>query len=91
MKHTGTCPKCRATTLLHIERVAATTDTGFLQLQPTFRLAVTGKGTEGRAGELEAYACPRCRLVELYLAEPLEADGAYVREVSVPAQGPHRT
>ena len=28
---------------------------------------------------------------ELYLAEPLEADGAYVREVSVPAQGPHRT
>lgn len=91
MKYSGTCPKCRSTTLLHIARVAANTETGFLQMQPSFKLAVTGKGTQGRAGELEAYACPRCSIVELYLAEPLAADGEHVREVSAPAQGPHRT
>ncbi len=91
MKSSGTCPKCRSTTLLHVERVAANRVTGSLQLQPTFRLAVTGKGPEGSTGELEAYACPRCHLVELYLAKPLTADGVHVREVSVPVQGPHRT
>jgi predicted nucleic-acid-binding Zn-ribbon protein len=91
MKNTGTCPKCRNTNLLHIPQVAANTDTGTSQMQPPFRLAVTGRGYAGCSGELQAFACPRCGLVELYLAERLAADGVYVREVSVPAQGPHRT
>ena len=91
MKATGTCPKCRNTTLLHIPHVAANMETGTSQEQPTFKLAVTGKGYDGSAGLLQAFACPRCGLVELYLAERLRADGAHVREVSVPGQGPHRT
>jgi predicted nucleic-acid-binding Zn-ribbon protein len=91
MKSSGTCPKCRSTTLLHIPQVAANTDTGDAQEQPTFRLAVTGNGYNGCTGKLEAFACPRCGLVELYLAERLRADGVHVREISVPAQGPHRT
>ena len=91
MKNTGTCPKCRSTTLLHIPQVAANRDTGTTQEQPTFKLAVTGKGDSGCSGWLEAFACPRCGLVELYLAERLRVDGVHVREISVPAQGPHRT
>lgn len=91
MKNTGTCPKCRSTTFLHIPHVAANTDTGTTQMQPTFKLAVTGRGYDGCSGLLEAFACSRCGLVELYLAERLRADGIHVREISVPAQGPHRT
>jgi predicted nucleic-acid-binding Zn-ribbon protein len=91
MKNTGTCPKCRNTTLLYIPQVAANTDTGTSQMQPTFRLAVTGTGWDGCSGELQAFACPRCGLVEFYLAQQLPVDGAHVRAVSVPAQGPHRT
>jgi len=91
MKNTNTCPKCRCTTILHIPHVAANTDTGTSQRQPTFRLAVTGNGYDGSSGALQAFACTRCGLVEFYLAERLFADGINVREISVPAQGPHRT
>jgi predicted nucleic-acid-binding Zn-ribbon protein len=92
MKKTNTCPKCASTTILHIPYVAANTDTGSGQLQPTFKLAVNGDGGyNGCNGLIEAFACPRCGLVELYLAERLRPDGIYVREISVPAQGPFRT
>lgn len=90
MKHTGTCPKCRNTDLLHVTRVSANadTDTNTGEHQTMF-LAVAGH--HGRqSGRLEAYSCPRCQLVELYLAEPLTVDGVYVRRVTAPAHGPHR-
>jgi hypothetical protein len=85
------CPKCQNTTLLYVQKVAANEDTGTIQEQPTFRLTVTGKGTQARAGNLEAYACERCGLVELYLAEPLPVDGHYVQRKTRPGQAPHRT
>jgi hypothetical protein len=79
MKATGTCPKCHSKSLWKIADVAANTDTGTMQQQPTFRLAVTGRGTCGHAGELEAYACRRCGFVEMYLTQELAVDGTHVR------------
>lgn len=90
MRASGTCPKCACTTLLHIRHVAANTDTGTSQVQPTFRLAVNGLGWEGATGELEAYACSQCGLVEMYLAQRLPVDGQYVREVKKTAPAPYR-
>ncbi|AUX27548.1 uncharacterized protein SOCEGT47_081420 [Sorangium cellulosum] len=57
MKTSGTCPKCQCTVLWYIADVAANEDTGYLEQQPTFQLAVIGDGRKGRAGKTEAYAC----------------------------------
>lgn len=91
MRHTGTCPKCQNTDLLHVARVSANADTDpNTGEHQTMHLAMMGvHGRQG--GRLQAYACPRCGLVELYLAEPLVPDGVYVRRVTAPSQGPHRT
>ena len=90
MKTSGVCPKCACAKLLHIRHVAANTETGTSQEQPTFRLAVNGLGWQGAAGELQAYACTRCGLVELYLAQPLPVDGHFVREVTRSETPPYR-
>jgi predicted nucleic-acid-binding Zn-ribbon protein len=90
MKATGSCPKCQSTALWYVEDVAANEETGTSQQQPTFRLAVTGRGTLGRGGNLEAYACQQCGCVELYLKERLTADGQHVRELRRPDAPPYR-
>jgi predicted nucleic-acid-binding Zn-ribbon protein len=74
MKKEHQCPKCESTNLLKINSVAANEETGTRQRQPTFRLAVNGNGSDGRIGELEAYACNDCLYVEFYLKRKLWAD-----------------
>jgi predicted nucleic-acid-binding Zn-ribbon protein len=78
MKEDKKCPKCESTEILKIESVAANEETGSLQRQPTFLLAVTGRGSKGRTGELEAYICNECLYVEMYLKKSLSADGSYI-------------
>ena len=80
MKTSGICPKCQCDVLWYIANVAANEETGFIQQQPTFQLAVTGDGTSARAGRTEAYACQQCGYVELYLKERLTVDGKHVVE-----------
>jgi len=71
-------PKCSSKSLWYIKDGAANRRTGSMQRQPTFGIAVTGKGPGAHAGPLEAYACQPCGYVEFYLNEPLVADGVNV-------------
>lgn len=90
MKAKQQCPKCGSVNLWYVNQVAANEKTGFLQLHPPFQLAVTGNGSGGREGRLEAYACQQCGLVEFYLKEPLRADGTHVIPIQRSANLPHR-
>lgn len=83
MRKSRVCPKCSSKSLWYIKDVAANQRTGSLQRQPTFELAVTGKGPRAHTGPLEAYACQPCGYVELYLKEGLVADGVNI--VQLPA------
>jgi predicted nucleic-acid-binding Zn-ribbon protein len=78
MRKTRRCPKCASESLWYVKDVAANRKTGSWQRQPTFHLAVTGDGPEAYAGLVEAYACQPCGYVEMYLKEPLVADGENV-------------
>lgn len=80
MKASGVCPKCQCNVLWYIANVAANTETGASQQQPTFQLAVIGLGEQGCAGKTEAYACQQCGYIELYLKERLTVDGQHVYE-----------
>lgn len=82
MKKAKKCPKCESSDILKIDSVAANEETGYLQRQPTFKLAVIGNGTGGRSGELEAYACQECLYVEFYLKQRIWVDGNNVTKLN---------
>ncbi len=87
MRKSRVCPKCDSKSLWFIKDVAANRKTGSVQRQPTFDIATTGNGPFAHAGPLEAYVCQPCGYVELYLKEPLVADGVNVVQLTSPDGG----
>jgi hypothetical protein len=83
------CPACGCRKILHVSEILDSTGAGREKLS----LAQPSRWSKQRVGELEAYVCTGCRLVEWYVKDlaGLEVDEDKVRLLDGDAEGgPYR-